>query len=409
MFTSKEISLPSIRQSLIAFQALCAAARIVSRCRSSRLPHLPLSDDAIVVTATLCALGSTVIISMAVDSGLGKRGCLLNAADMEQIQVKVFISTILFALAISISKCSILLYIHQVAGDSLHRIGAVVISILVLLWTIAILAGIVFQCEMPKPWGIWTGKCIPLFPFWLTATTIDIVIDIAMVLLSACTVWTFRLDNHQRALLTFMLSCRLILVLASITRLLCLRGAFSDTADPTFDFIPYGVTTQCHSTFSVILACGLILKPFTTLLQAARSQLKRPKSGHCKHWSGTTVGGTPYESFDSFTTNLEIIKEPLPTIQASMSNPTSPAVSRDSLSHDILLPEILLPSKYTKAPPRPPPPAEDQRPDLSIFTKKTVLRETPMVTRLGSVRDNQRGKAWERVGEERSLWARGLA
>lgn len=88
-----------------------------------------------------------------------------------------------------------------------------------------------------------------------------------------------------------------------------------------------------------------------------------------------------------------------------MSTPTSPAASRNSLNEDILLPEILLPTRYTKAPPRPPPPRDEERPDLSMFTKTTVLRQAPAVTRLGSVR----GKAWERIGKERSLRERGLA
>tara|TARA_R110002003_G_scaffold112_22_gene9758 strand:- start:1294 stop:1488 length:195 start_codon:yes stop_codon:yes gene_type:complete len=64
-----------------------------------------------------------------------------------------------------------------------------------------------------------------------------------------------------------------------------------------------------------------------------------------------------------------------------------------------------MPTRYAKAPPRPPPPKDEERPDLSMFTKTTMLREPPAVTRLGSVRE----KAWERVGRDRSLKARGLA
>lgn len=47
-------------------------------------------------------------------------------------------------------------------------------------------------------------------------------------------------------------------------------------------------------------------------------------------------------------------------------------------------------TKYAKAPPRPPPPSEEQRPDLSMFTKNGTLREPPMVTRLGSGRRNRK-------------------
>ena len=189
------------------------------------------------------------------------------------------------------------------------------------------------------------------------------------------------------------------LIAASCTRLTYLQQALSADSDPTFNSIPYAITTQCHSTLSVILSCTLALKPLTTLLH-----IPKPRT-HSKHWSGTTIGGAPYESYESFGSKPQIIREPLHSIQRSMSGPTSPAASRNSLNEEILLPEILLPSRFTKAPPRPPPPTDEERPDLSMFTKTTVLREPPVVTRLGSVRI----KAWEKVGKERSLGERGLA
>ncbi|KAF2820262.1 hypothetical protein CC86DRAFT_118934 [Ophiobolus disseminans] len=387
---------------LACLLALCTAVRIISRCRSQRLHHLPLSDDIVVVSASLCGIGATVIISTAIDSGLGKRQCLLNSVDMDQIQMKVFISTILFVLALSISKCSILVFLHQLADNTLQRVGVTIIGIVVLIWTLAVMAGIVFECEMPRPWEIWTGKCIPMLPFWITATTVDIVIDATLIILSAHMVWTLRLDYHQKTLATVVLSLRLFLIAASSIRLVFLEQALSHT-DPTFTYIPYAITTQCHSTLSVILACTLALRPLTNLLDPGISQHSLKHRRHSKHWSGTTIGGTPYESYDSFALNSKshIIREPLHTIQRSMSAPTSPATSRNSLNEDILLPEVVLPSRYTKAPPRPPPPRDEERPDLSMFTQTTIIREPPMVTRVGSVRS--------KVARGKSLKERGLA
>lgn len=103
-----------------------------------------------------------MVISTAVDSGLGKRQCLLSSSNLEEAQIKVFVSTILFILALSMSKCSILLFLQQTAKSSWQRLGLVAIGTLVLIWTLAAMAGTVFECEMPKPWEIWTGKCIPL-------------------------------------------------------------------------------------------------------------------------------------------------------------------------------------------------------------------------------------------------------
>lgn len=154
-----------------------------------------------------------------------------------------------------------------------------------------------------------------------------------------------------------------------------------------------------------------MLKPFTNLLQATKSPFLPISRRSSKHWSGTTIGCTPYESSESFGPVPHIPKEPLHRIQRSMSTPTSPAASRTSVASDsdILLPELLPPLRFTKAPPRPPPPSDAQRPDLSLFIKTTTIREPPMVTRLGSVRDKVNGSAWERIGNNRSLQARGLS
>jgi hypothetical protein len=65
-------------------------------------------------------------------------------------------------LAISISKCSVLLFLYNLVESTLQRVGVIAIGVLVLLWTVAVLVFMVFQCEMQTPWDIWTGKCIPL-------------------------------------------------------------------------------------------------------------------------------------------------------------------------------------------------------------------------------------------------------
>jgi membrane-anchored glycerophosphoryl diester phosphodiesterase (GDPDase) len=121
-----------------------------------------LTDDVIIVAASIFALGSTVIISTAVDSGLGKKKCLLNEGDLEQIQLKLFVTTILFVLTTSLAKSSVLLFLYHLADNTFRRASVLAIGVLVLVWTIAVLAGTIFQCELPTPWMVWTGRCIPL-------------------------------------------------------------------------------------------------------------------------------------------------------------------------------------------------------------------------------------------------------
>jgi hypothetical protein len=55
-----------------------------------------------------------------------------------------------------------LMFLHHVADSTLQRAGIMVVGVVVLIWTLAVMTGIVFECEMPRPWEIWTGKCIPM-------------------------------------------------------------------------------------------------------------------------------------------------------------------------------------------------------------------------------------------------------
>lgn len=163
-------------------KAFCTAARLVARIRKQRLSQIPLLDDAVIVAASLCGIGATVIISTAVDAGLGRRKCLLSSQDLEDIQTRVFISTVLVVFAMSISKCSILLFLHQLADNAMQRLGVMIVGIVVLIWTLAVMAGIVFECEMPKPWAIWTGKCIPLVRYSLAISGLKSLRTLASIL-----------------------------------------------------------------------------------------------------------------------------------------------------------------------------------------------------------------------------------
>jgi hypothetical protein len=188
------------------------------------------------------------------------------------------------------------------------------------------------------------------------------------------------------------------LVAASVIRLIYLQQAYDRNGDPSFDSIPYTVVTQGQTILAVLFVCSLCLKPYSRF-QVSRSQAPKQKSRHSKHWSDSiTIGGTPYESYNSFPP--PIIREPLLSIQASMSQPNSPAASSHSLNDDILLPDIPVPTRSAKRPPRPPPPSEEQRPDLSMFTRNITIRQPPVVTRLGTLQEKE---------STNGLRARGLA
>ncbi|ORY16635.1 hypothetical protein BCR34DRAFT_97286 [Clohesyomyces aquaticus] len=382
---------------------LFIAARLTVRFTTQ---HIPGVDDIIIVFAGAFAIGSTIAISFAVNSGLGKKSHLLDKSKAGAIQKDMYAATILYILTIGLSKFSITTFFSRLTCTTLHKVVVVILSAVIVCWTIATTLGVLFQCELPHPWEVFTGKCIPLLPYWVSVGVIDILTDLVMIILPIHIIWDLQMAPSKKSVVMFIFAIRSVLIAISILRLVYLTKFI--TADPAFDSIPYGILTQCHSTLSVIVACSPALKPF---MDSVRTGML--SASLAKHTPGTTWGHdnynmqplshdskddsgngsskrrskstmtrvsptpepkpkpTPAQHFRSesgthvLVTNAfgRIVKHPLmavetiPTFTAAEAVPNCPLTAPSR-------------SRASRSPPRPPPPPEELRPDLSMFTAK---------------------------------------
>lgn len=107
-------------------------------------------------------MGSTIAISLAVSSGLGKRTFLLINSNVAAIQKEMYAATILYVLTVGTSKISITTFLARLACNSFHKAAVVFLGVVALCWTLAITGGVVFECQLPRPWEAFTGKCISM-------------------------------------------------------------------------------------------------------------------------------------------------------------------------------------------------------------------------------------------------------
>lgn len=250
-------------------------------------------------------------------------------------------------------------------------------------------------------------------PFWLAASIVDIVTDSVMIVLPIHIVSGLQLEPRKKAIVMFIFTLRIAYVLPLLSRSLfkclahphprliivsTLRLVFlhrAITADLSFDGIPYGIATQCHSTLSVIVACSPALKPFmdnvrTGMLSASLA----------KHTPGTTFGKDSYNmkvftktsgqrstgsrsrsrsehagAVEEHTSSARrsgrgyvylqdehghIVAQPSPTPPPPSEPPFAPAAHAPV--------DLADRSSRTRSPPRPPPPPDELRPDISMFT-----------------------------------------
>ena len=161
-------------------------------------------------------------------------------------------------------------------------------------------------------------------------------------------------------------------------RLVYLQQSISEITYRVTPSQSYIIAMQCQLTLAVVLSCTPALPCLTFLVDLP---LNKASVTLRKHWSGTTLSINGSINY-SLPGPVTLIKEPLPAIQASMIVP--PGSPHGST--------VFIPSpaamRYSKAPMRPPPPSEHERPDMGMFTRRPAVKEPPIVTLLDNRVEN---------------------
>ena len=131
--------------------------------------------------------------------------------------------------------------------------------------------------------------------------------------------------------------------------------------------LPYAIPTQCQIAIAAVLSCTPGLPCLAALVEHPSTNTPVTLK---QHWSGSSFGSDIANDYFA-SLPATVIKEPLQSIQASMANPTSSCHgSKASLPSPLR-------GEFAGAPARPPSPAEYQRPDMSMFTRRPTMMRTP--------------------------------
>ena len=98
---------------------------------------------------------------MLASDGLGVMGTLtLQRANA--IMKVYYASDFLYISSLSFSKLFLIALVYAVVNNRVHRIQPTIVqglAVLVMLWTLASLSGVAFQCSLPRPWEVLTLRC----------------------------------------------------------------------------------------------------------------------------------------------------------------------------------------------------------------------------------------------------------
>ncbi|USP80150.1 hypothetical protein yc1106_07424 [Curvularia clavata] len=222
------------------------------------------SDDIVVILAYVAGLGMWGVLLWSVGHGLGKSYDILDDAEISQVQRTFFASRILLYIALTLSKCSILVLVSEVFGRMPRVTYAAYVTIAFLVvWGLVGMISVPVGCSIE---GIiprfGSGHCIDSAPWIQALTAGDIFSEVAIILLPVLGLYGNKMDMEDKFIVMVAFSTRVPNIVFSIMYML----AYSDFAQNGQSAIQIVSTVAWQDTllsYSLISATTPILKGFT--------------------------------------------------------------------------------------------------------------------------------------------------
>lgn len=213
-------------------------------------------------------IGFTIAVNNQVTHGLGSLLSTLSHADYEGFQKAGYAWNILYIVCLALGKVSTLSLLLALAPNKTYRMPMLAVGGVIVLWGVAAIFASAFQCSLPHPYLITTGRCFSQVGFWDAMGAFDIITDIAIMALPIYLVYNLQLAAQKKFAVCFAFSFRILAIGCTIWRLVSMHKFFDRATDVTFESWLPTIATILEVFFCVFSACVPHLRPFMESIQA---------------------------------------------------------------------------------------------------------------------------------------------
>ncbi|KAL2857733.1 hypothetical protein BJY01DRAFT_201994 [Aspergillus pseudoustus] len=303
----------------IVVAILAVALRVMYRAMDRRLGL----DDIMIIIALLFAAAVSGIGLKLRDYGLGKDMWTIPSDDIRQTLKLFFIEEELYCICVALVKISMLLLYLRLFPNGRIRSAVFVALGLTAAWEVVSFFVLLFSCwPISYYWNQWDGehkgRCISHNNFLLAHSTINIVLDVAVVCIPMPTLMRLQMPLEKRLGVCVMFAVGIVVTVISIFRLVETVG-FNSTTNPTKDFVPVGIWSLLELDVAIMCAClpairALVIHVYNTYIKepiASRISSSRNKLSNAYGSGGGSQTGTGSRSRAPYHT-------------ATISNPDNP-------------------------------------------------------------------------------------
>ncbi|CAG8134183.1 unnamed protein product [Penicillium salamii] len=211
----------------------------------------------------------TIITSFALFIVLGSLGIRVYSAYSRRVQqlddlsfaatVASYSADILYAAVLSSSKLSTALFYRTITLRCSPWMSYTLLTTMIVCAPITIVL-LSVRCDK-HPWRDISDECKALFSHWKAITTIDIFLEVALLLYPIQSILRLQTTLGKKVTVILVLSCRALLIPVVAVHLYYI-GKQMRSPDPTLEGTYATIVAELHVALSVVVLIAPLMKPF---------------------------------------------------------------------------------------------------------------------------------------------------
>ncbi|RAK97902.1 uncharacterized protein BO80DRAFT_504364 [Aspergillus ibericus CBS 121593] len=240
----------------------CLALRVYTK---AYLLHKFGWDDVSIILAWVFSVGTQACSIYGYEHG----GMGIHYWNVTPTEFNIYTKTLLSAVIIyvptlALAKLSLIVLYHRTLRQKRYpRWILYSLALMIIGYSFALMFAFLFGCHpIQRAWDASVGgTCLDQYTLYIATAVLNIISDVALILVPIPTVWRLHMPSIQKVglLLMFMIGCATLVT--GILRLLSLLP-FLNSKDPTYDIGLPNLLINIEANFAIICICLPFLRHF---------------------------------------------------------------------------------------------------------------------------------------------------
>ncbi|WEW55540.1 hypothetical protein PRK78_000971 [Emydomyces testavorans] len=118
------------------------------------------TEDCIILASLASTIGQSITVGIQDQNGWGRTVSELSKTQLDNVLKADYAANLLFIVSICLTKISLLVLNHQFALLRQYKYTIYALGSIVIVWTVASILIVAFQCHLPRPWDYINNSCV---------------------------------------------------------------------------------------------------------------------------------------------------------------------------------------------------------------------------------------------------------